>query len=72
MSNQCITLRLKSVADAFFLVDSKEKEEMTFSEFLSSVGLKPAESNFKMSKEERIYQIVDEKKWVVAILKYGF
>jgi len=70
-STQYTIIRRGVIANAFFLTETEDKDDMTYSVFLKSIGLAYLDPKPKMSREMSIYHIVDEKKWLFAKLKYG-
>jgi len=64
---QYITLNIGSIGNAFFAEDVPEKEDITYSEFLTSIGI----TTSCVTQSLAVYRIIDEKKWLFAKLKYG-
>jgi len=65
-SDQYTTIRHNLIHRAFF---GEKIDDLPA--FLTSIGLRFADLNPKMSKEAYTYQIIDEKKWLFAKIKYG-
>ena len=66
-----VVLKKSLIASVFLADDLFHNEDMNYSEFLQSIGLTTASPRSKKQSETYIYQILDEKKWMLGKIKYG-
>lgn len=72
MQSEFVTIKNDTLNNSFFLDEGEEKENMTFSDFIKSIGLRQITTNINIDGvRDRVYQIIDHNKWFLAKIKYG-
>lgn len=72
MDSDIVIIKMSMIVDAFLYDESNnEKDEMTYSMFLKSIGLKSEKNRKKQEKDTYRYTIIDREKWMLGKIKYG-
>lgn len=71
MESKFVSLINGTLLNPFLLEESKEKEDMTLSDFVRYIGLRGIAKKTIEGKVHLVYEIVDSKKWLLSKIKYG-
>lgn len=71
MESDIVIIKMSMIVDAFLSEERKEKDDMTYTMFLKSIGLRSEKNRKKQEKDTYRYTIIDREKWMLGKIKYG-